>query len=185
MGSLLGKVLHQTRLAPATHSSDVDRLPLPFSPASFPHFPSMLCWGYGQWLTQSFSGSLWGMCVSVCGWPKQQCAACLPRFPFAEVQVATYHLLASCLRKMIHRLTSDMTWYQTLWLNLLAPAPISYPCVMFHVWPRGIGSKFERLFMYESLRGKICGPCGVLLIRIQAVSDWAIVCICKDVKKHS
>lgn len=143
MGSLLGKVLHQTRLAPATHSPDVDRLPLPFSPASFPHFPSMLCWGYGQQLTQSFSGSLWGMCECVCGWPKQQCAACLPRFPFAEVQVAAYHLLASRLRKMIHRLTSDMTWYQSFWLNLLAPAPISYPCVMFDVWPRGIGSKFE------------------------------------------
>lgn len=35
MGCLLGKVLHQTRLAPATHSPDVDRLLLPFPMPAF------------------------------------------------------------------------------------------------------------------------------------------------------
>lgn len=144
MGSLLGKVLHQTRLAPATHSPDVDRLPLPFFPSQLSAFPQhalLRIWPAVD--PELFWKSLRDVWVCVCGWPKQQCAACLPRFPFAEVQVAAYHLLASRLRKMIHRLTSDMTWYQSFWLNLLAPAPISYPCVMFHVWPRGIGSKFE------------------------------------------
>lgn len=135
-----------------------DGLLLPLPQANFLHFPACstddVVSSWPAALLDVSKGS-----AGVCGWPKLQCAASLPRFLFCKVQVVARHVLASVLKKTI-------PWL----LNPSEPLTISCPCVKYlHVTHRNCKwISVRALHVFVTVRKHYASPYVAGMLQLKA-----------------